>query len=281
MTRTILWSTVALAFVAGGCSAQQRINAEKSLAQAVVSDQDEEKLGLQVKSELDKQGVRYVTDPAITSYVQGIANKIIPSASKERPGVKWRVFTIDDPKTVNAFATPGGYMYVYTGLLLAADNEAEVAGVLGHEAGHVVARHSARQLVQAYGLQNVLGLALGKNPNLIAKLGSTVAAQGYLLKNSRGAEDEADALGVRYASLASYDPHGLVTFFQKLGAKEGKTPAALTWLSTHPPSAERVQHVQSEITSKHLGGTTTNAASLAPIKAKIQALPPVPQPAKK
>src|SRR5207248_273973 len=121
----------------------------------------------------------------------------------------------------------GGYLYVYTGLLLAAQNDAEIAGVLGHEMGHVVQRHTARQLVTANGLGAIAGAALGKNPSMVKQIAAAVVEKGSMLKFSRDDEAEADDVGARYASQAGYDPHGLITFFQRLAAQEGKSPRIL------------------------------------------------------
>src|SRR6185369_4701480 len=144
------------------------------------------------------------------------------------------VNVIDDPKTVNAFATPGGFLYVYTGLLAAADDEAQLAGVMAHETGHVVARHSARSMVAAYGLEAVVALATGQNPNLLSQIASGIAANGLMLAHSRADETEADELGVKYMSAAGYDPHALAAFFHTLQAKQGSMPGVLVFLSDHP-----------------------------------------------
>src|SRR4051812_32249869 len=150
--RTWLWAALVVPVGAGaagsmGC-ATMGTNAEKVAAEQLISIDQENQLGLQVKNELEqKQNIRYITDPTVGNYVTGVANKVIAFGKKDRPEVQWQVHVIDDAKTVNAFATPGGYLYVYSGLLLAADNEAELAGVMAHETGHVVARHSARSMV--------------------------------------------------------------------------------------------------------------------------------------
>ena len=175
-------------------------------------------------------------------------------AKQDRPQVNWQVLVIDDPKTVNAFATPGGYLYVYSGLLAAADTEDEVAGVLAHEAGHVVGRHSARQMVDAYGLQAVAALALGRNPSLLEQLAAGIGAQGLMLAHSRSDEKEADIYAVRYSSRAGYDPNGIVTFFEKLKQKEGKVPGALVWLQTHPATSDRITNVREYMAKNNIAG---------------------------
>jgi beta-barrel assembly-enhancing protease len=124
--------------------------------------------------------------------VRGVADRVITFGKRDRPEVQWQVNVIDDSKTVNAFATPGGYLYVYSGLIMAADNEAELAGVMAHETGHVVARHSARQMVDQYGLEAVSGMVLGKNPGLVGSIVGGVGQKGFMLANSRSDETEAD-----------------------------------------------------------------------------------------
>lgn len=276
---TLHWRIAIASLMAGllACSTTARVKAETALAEALISDQDETKLGLQVQDELKKQNVTYMDDPQINAYVEQVSGKLFPFAEKDRPGVKWQVKVIDDPKTVNAFATPGGFLYVYSGLLMAADNEAEVAGVMGHETGHVVARHSARQMVDAYGLQAVTSMALGEKPNLVAQVASALVGQGALLAHSRSEESEADEYGARYASAAGYDPHGLVTFFEKLQKQEGHTPQILTWLSTHPATADRIAKINQYIAQNNLTGSDLGADRLAPIKAKLKARPPPPE----
>ena len=243
--------------------------ATPGIAKALVSDDQEAQLGAQVKQELDKQGTKYIRDPEIVNYVKGVAEKIFVSADKDRPGVKWQVFVIDDPKQVNAFATPGGYLYVYTGLLMAADNEAQLAGVWGHESGHVVARHSAQQMVNQMGIETVIEVALGQNPNQLAQLASTLAAKGALLAYSREDETQADEYGARYSAQAGYDPHGIIQFFEKLKAMEGNQPAFAKYLSDHPATEDRITHLQQYIKEKGLTGSELGAQRLQPVKQRL------------
>jgi len=251
------------------CAVAVAACATPGIAKALVSDDQEAQLGAQVKQELDKQGTKYIRDPEIVNYVKGVAEKIFVSADKDRPGVKWQVFVIDDPKQVNAFATPGGYLYVYTGLLMAADNEAQLAGVWGHESGHVVARHSAQQMVNEMGMQTVIEVALGQNPNQLAQLASTLAAKGALLAYSREDETQADEYGARYSAQAGYDPHGIIQFFEKLKAMEGNQPAFAKYLSDHPATEDRITHLQQYIKEKGLTGSELGAQRLQPVKQKL------------
>ena len=258
----VLTSAVAVAAAIIGC-------ATPGIAKALVSDEQEDQLGAQVKQELDKQGTKYIQDPEIVNYVQGVAKKIFVSADKDRPGVKWQVFVIDDPKQVNAFATPGGYLFVYSGLLMAADNEAQLAGVWGHESGHVVARHSAQQMVNTMGAETVIQMALGQNPNQLASLAANLAEKGALLAYRREDETQADEYGARYSAQAGYDPHGIIQFFEKLKTMEGNQPAFAKYLSDHPATEDRITHLQQYIKDKGLTGTELGAERLQPVKQKL------------
>jgi predicted Zn-dependent protease len=262
----------ALALGAASCATSAFGTVEKDVAQVLIPPEQENQLGLQFKQDLEqKQHVVYLDDPVVASYVRGVADKVIAFGKRDRPEVQWQVNVIDDSKTVNAFATPGGYLYVYSGLIMAADNEAELAGVMAHETGHVVARHSARQMVDAYGLEAVTALALGKNPGLLSSLVAGVGQKGLMLANSRSDETEADEYGARYAAAAGYDPHGLVTFFDKLRKQEGNSPRFLAMLSDHPATPDRIDHVNGYIQQHGLSGANTNAAAFAAIKQRVSA----------
>ncbi|MBX5481572.1 MAG: M48 family metalloprotease [Myxococcaceae bacterium] len=258
MRKTLVAVFLALAATVGaGCATASVRGAEKAVATALISTEEENQLGAQMHQELQKQGIRYSTDPVVTKYVEDIARPIIEQARRDRPDVKWHIFVVDTPE-VNAFATAGGYLYVQTGLIRAVRNDAELAGVLAHEAGHVTARHVARALVQQYGLQAVAGLALGENPSQLQQLGAAVLANGAMLHHSRAQESEADEYGARYARAAGFDPNGLISFFNTLRQQSGDTPALLTWLSSHPATGDRIAHLQQYIAEHNLRGGAIN-----------------------
>ncbi len=280
MNRTSLLVLAALLTTAG-CTASQLNSTsngyksvEKTVATVLISDAQEDELGKQIHNELDtptaqKPALKYVTDAQVNAYVEGLVGKLIPFADQDRPS-KWHVYVIDDPKTVNAFATPGAQIYVYTGLLLTATTEAEVIGVLGHEMGHVVARHSARQLVNSYGLNAIAAVALGKEPGTAAQIASAIVGNGAMLAHSRSDENEADTFAVKYSSAAGYDASGIASFFEKLIATQGNTPRILTWVSTHPAPGDRIATVNQLIQEQGLAGRgEVGAERLAPIKARI------------
>jgi predicted Zn-dependent protease len=168
-------------------------------------------------------------------------------AQTELRNVPWTFDIVDDP-AINAFSIPGGHVYVNRGLIAAADQESELAGVLAHEISHVVARHSTEQLSRQYGLSVVAGAALGQNPEAYAKILAQVLAGGALARFSRAAEDEADKLGVRTMFDAGYDPNGMVTMFEELLRREQSQPNAVDrFFATHPLTADRITSVRKEI----------------------------------
>jgi predicted Zn-dependent protease len=251
------------------CSMMQRSQTEQVVAAALIPDAQETELGFQVHESLKQENTKFLDNPDVGFYVAGLVNKLKPFAEKDRPGVNWQYFVIDDANTVNAFATPGGRIYIYTGLLLAADTEAEVVGVVGHELAHVVARHSARQLVAAKGLETVAQMALGKDPSDVAQLAAGLLGKGSIMAYGRDMELEADQYGAKYANAAGYDPRGLVTFFEKLKAK-GEMPGFLTFLSTHPTNTERIEKINAAIVANGFNATEQGTASLKAIQAKIR-----------
>jgi len=267
-------SLLAGALALASCATATTRAVEGDVAKVLVTSDQENQLGLQLKTELEtKQGVVYLSDPEVVGYVRGVADKVIQLGKRDRPDVTWQVYVIDDRKTVNAFATPGGYLYVYRGLLEMAQNEAELAGVMAHETGHVVARHAARSLVATYGLEAVVGMATGDNPGLVTQLAAGIATKGLLLAHSREDETEADEYGARYAGGAGYDPHGLVTFFQRLMQQSGDTTGVLAYLSDHPATQDRIAHVNAYIVQQGLSGGTLGDVTYARIRQRLAALP--------
>lgn len=268
-TMNVRLGALSLAAFTLSCTTAQRVATETLIARTMVSDEQETQLGLQVHSELQRLNTRFSTNETAHAYVKGLLGKLIPLANKER-NVDWQFFLIDDLKTVNAFATPGGRIYVYTGLLAAAGDEAEVVGVLGHELGHVVGRHTARQLVEQNGISAVAALALGKNPSQLGQLVAGLLGNGAMLAHSRASETESDEYGARYADAAGYAPQGLARFFERLDKQQGRTPAILTWLSTHPSPDQRVAHINAFIAQAGLKGTDTGADRLAAVQRSLK-----------
>lgn len=206
-------------------------------------------LGRQLRAEVVQQAV-VVDDPLVDGLVDEIGMDMVDQtvvADRE-----WTFTVIEDP-TVNAFAVPGGHVFVHTGLLQAVANEAELAGVLAHEVAHIEARHSTEMLTRVYGIDFVLGL-LGDEQGNIERIAEELATDGAVAKFSRDAEREADTLGVAHLAGAGYPPEGIAGFFEVLLEQRERQPTALDqFFASHPLTEERLERVRDL------------AASLAPV----------------
>jgi len=199
-----------------------------------MSDRDEVNLGTQIDRQLKaQQGVRvYNRNSAINNYINEIGQRL--AASSDRPNLPYTFQVVDD-NSVNAFATTGGFVYIQTGLIRAAANEAELAGVMAHEIGHITGRHAIQQMRQRALASGVAG-ALEVRQDALVGLGVQLALQ---LPNSREAEYDADRRGFNTLGRAGYDTTGFISFMQKL---EGGNTAE--FLSTHPNPGNRVSNLQ-------------------------------------
>jgi predicted Zn-dependent protease len=204
-------------------------------------------LGKQAAQEVEKTS-RLINDPVVTEYVNRVGQNLVRNSDAKVP------FTIKviDSDEINAFALPGGFFYVNSGLILRADEEAELAGVMAHEIAHVAARHGTKsatkgEIMQLASIPLILlgpggwaGYGLYEGLNLAIPMG--------YLKFSRDAEREADFLGLQYMYKAGYDPNAFVSFFEKIEAEERHHPGSIPKVfSTHPPTPERIQKAQEEI----------------------------------
>ncbi|HEX5707176.1 MAG TPA: M48 family metallopeptidase [Pyrinomonadaceae bacterium] len=200
----------------------------------------EVQFGRQLAAEVDRQA-KFVDDPVITEYINRVGQNVVLHSDAKIP------FTIKviDSDEANAFALPGGFFYVNKGLILAADNEAEVAGVMAHEIAHVASRHSMENMRKGQwleGLAMVGSIFLGGIPGMIYQSTAGFGLAAALFKFTRGAEEEADRLGVQYLWAAGYDPSAMSTMFEKLNAKNKKKPGFLArTFSTHPQPPDRVE----------------------------------------
>lgn len=209
--------------------------------------QKEIALGKQLAEEVSRQ-VKLVDDPIITEYINRLGQNLARNSDAKVP---FTFQVIDGPSDVNAFALPGGYIFVYTGLIKMADEEDELAGALAHEIAHVAARHltcrASKQELMSYG-SIPLGIFIpglgGYAAHQAAVLGRALASQGF----SRHDEVDADYLGVQYMYAAGYDPNGAVSIFEKMEALEKQKPGAVSKLfATHPMDADRIAATQKEI----------------------------------
>jgi predicted Zn-dependent protease len=249
-------------------AARQAADAASDVAtDALLPVAQENELGDQFKAELDKE-LKLHEDDELNRYVVDLGQKVAAAAKGRTPeGIRFRFYLVDDDETVNAFAIPGGHIYVYSGLMKKAENEAELIGVLGHEVAHVTERHVARRLIAAYGLDAVTKLALGEDPGLLGELVSTLVSTGVLLKYGRDQERESDRYGIPYTVGAGYDPQGFVTFFEKLKADEGADWLVL--VQSHPLPSERVETAQALINTIQDKPSELGEERFAEMKAKL------------
>jgi len=190
--------------------------------------------------------VKLVQDPVVTEYVNRIGQNLVRNSDAQVP------FTIKviDSDEVNAFALPGGFFYVNSGLILAADEEAELAGVMAHEIAHVAARHATRQMTRAQwaNIGTIPLIFVGGGIGYAVRSAAGLALPMTFLTFSRGFEAQADYLGLQYMYKTGYDPQAFVSFFEKLQAKEKKKPGTLARaFSTHPQTPDRIEKSQEEI----------------------------------
>lgn len=215
-------------------------------------------MGRQAASEI-RQTLGFVDDPELQAYVQKIGQAM--AASSERPGLPWEFHVVDDP-TPNAFALPGGFIYVTRGMMNLMTSEAELAGVLGHEIAHVTARHSVNQISKQQVAQLGLGVAGIFFPAVQEASPAIGSGLGLLfLKYGRDDERQADELGLAYSTKQGYAASEFDDVFEALGRTAGKEEGRLPdWLSTHPSSAERVETARTraaalepQAAGKHVG----------------------------
>ncbi len=203
-------------------------------------------MGRQYAEQIDSSS-KLIKDPVITEYINRLGQNLVRNSDSKVP------FTIKviDSDAINAFALPGGFFYVNTGLILAADNEAEVAGVMAHEIAHVAACHIARQQTRGTLAQLATIPLIIMTPGiggLAAQEAAGLALPVTFLKFSRGFEAEADYLGVQYMYKSGYDPQSFTAFFEKIEAQEKKKPGTLSrTFDSHPQTPDRVEKSQEEI----------------------------------
>ena len=223
------------------------------LAQSVrpaLASKTERELGRQFLLEIRSQ-LPVLDDPAPLRLVERVGQRVVKTLGATE--FDYQFFVIDHP-ALNAFAVPGGYVFVFSGLLAKIESEDELAGVLGHEIAHVNAHHIARlqQQGQIWNVAALLGLFLGIiNPVLGA--GAIAAAATAQLKFSREFEQEADFLGLKYMTQAGFDPHGMPEFFKQILLEQRLNPAGVpAYMLTHPVTDERVSNANTAIESQHL-----------------------------
>lgn len=256
MKRTSLFALALTVATLAGCYTNP-VTGRKSLV--LLSHGEEVTLGAQSFQDI-RSKEKVSTDPAANARVQRIGQRIAQAVGDALPDAKWEFVVFDSPD-LNAFALPGGKVGVYTGLMKLAENDAELAIVMGHEIGHVIARHGAERMSEAMVISGVgaLGAAVveaktqdPQTRQLFEVAYGGAATLGRVLPHSRANESEADRMGALYAAKAGYDPRASITFWQKMvvqkqqASKQGGGGAGTlgALLSTHPPDEKRIADLQ-------------------------------------
>ncbi len=241
-------------------------------------------VGKQASAEVNKQ-LPLVRDPQVVRYVNDLGKSLAAVAPNQPGGVKYSwTFSVVNSSDINAFALPGGFIYVNRGAIEAAQDEAQIAGVIAHEEGHVVMRHGTHQaseMVLAQAPLSILAGLLGQSSSVmsqLAQIGLSFGVNSILLRNSRNAESQADEVGTYILYQAGYDPYGMAQFFHTI---EQKYPQkTIQFFSDHPNPGNRIQNVDDEIPK--LGPKKdwkTDSPEFESVKQRLQRMPQAPKPA--
>ena len=259
------------------------IGAVALLAGCGVSTQQEVQMGQQEAQQVNAQ-LPMVQDAVINNYVNALGNRIAHTTS--RADLNWQ-FQVVNSDIVNAFALPGGFVYVNRGVLERASNMSEVAGVVGHEIEHVVRRHSVQQMEQAQGANVGVGILCaltGVCQSGVAQAAINIGGTAVFAKFSRSDEVQADEGGFNNVMRAGISPRGMYTFFQKLLAEEQQSGGggnAAAWFSDHPGTQDRLADIQrmlSKVPASQLNSLQSNDTGFATMKARLARLGPAPKP---
>lgn len=265
---SVLFVVLASMVMPLGASAQTKIKAPRNFF-GVKSDIE---AGQEAAVEAEKE-VTIVRDREVTNYVERIGRRLVAAIPKDFQHPEFRyVFKVVDDKDINAFALPGGWVYVNRGMIAAARNEGELAGVMAHELSHVALRHGTAQMSKAYPWLIGLGIAgavMGNSKGAqIAEVGGVVALELYFMKFSRKYETQADVLGAQIMAQAGYDPQDLASVFRLIESKEGE--GGPRWLSDHPKPKDRYERINQEIALLRVAPyPIENVAELSRIQSRL------------
>jgi len=240
----------------------------------IMPDFMELQFGLSTKIQVEKQYKIY-NDDVVQNYINSLGQKI--AIHSERPNLNYEFYVVDS-KEINAFAVPGGFIYVTTGIIKELDNEAQLAAVIGHEIGHIAKKHSVKFLQRAiianYGIEfltNLMGIKSKNRKSEITKIISTIGINFLFLKNSRENEYEADEQGAYLISKLGYDPGAMIGVQEHLMKLRKSKPNALEeFLSTHPISENRIEHIKEYIKITNIKGDNLNSDNFIKIKGRIK-----------
>jgi predicted Zn-dependent protease len=242
----------------------------------LISVNDEVAIGRRAQQQV-RQQVPELRDATVTRYIDSLGRRI--AAAADGPRFPYS-FDVANYRDVNAFALPGGPIWVHRGLIDTARSESQLAGVLAHEVAHIANRHAAEQISKG-AMANIglglLGALLGDGTgSQIAQLGAGIAAQATMMKFSRDDEREADLKALQYMRRAGYDPRGMVEFLQVLRAQQGRDPGSVqTFFSSHPAPADRVRRLQQE--ANRLAGGRRDSEAFQTVQRRLDSLPAAPR----
>lgn len=240
-------------------------------------DQDIQ-LGREAAQQIEQQ-YRVIDNKQLTDYINRVGMRLVQQGGLDDYPFFFKVVQDD---SINAFALPGGPMYVHTGLIKAAETEGQLAGVLAHELSHVVLRHGTNQASKAQGLQIIAGLggamAGGGMLGQLANMGIGLGANSVLMKFSRGAESDADLLGMHTMAKAGYNPIEMARFFEKLEAEAPNNSKLTEFFASHPNPGNRVKAIETEIQYLPKSSYTASEGNLAQMRSLVDKLPAAPKP---
>ncbi|CAN5276165.1 M48 family metallopeptidase [soil metagenome] len=267
---SIVLTVFAAIFLLSGCATYRQL--ELKGANLAFSGEQEKQLGDEYAAEITKQ-VPNVDDATLNKWVNDMGQKLVQNSP---PCDQTFVFSVADTEAVNAFAIPGGHCFVNIGLLRIAENEAEVAAVVGHEINHVTQRHGMRSIERQTGMEYMAQALSGSQGaatvvNLVKQSGGLLAMRGF----SRSDEREADHYGVEAMYKAGFDPRMAVTFFEKLSAGEQGGMSKFAYLlATHPTTPERIQNIKDQIATYDLNKPmVVNSPEFLEVKRIVAARP--------
>ena len=265
---------IILVFFLSGCVSLRSLESGGNAVLEAVSniniftDEEEIQFGKAYVAEHDKK-VSIYRDPVLNNYINSLGHTLVRHC--KRKDIQY-TFKVVNKKGVNAYAVPGGFIYIHLDLIRLARTESELASVIGHEIGHIVGQHSMKRLTQFYGVEILKELLLDEDSSELTKLITNIIASGYLFKYSRDNEREADIYGVQNIYDAGINPEGAAKFFEAMRDRQEREPSTLEGLiSTHPLHSERVMNVRNQIKGlPPKNGLRTDSAAFRRVKRRIQ-----------